>query len=130
MTERIFGIVANVIDDPILRRNARVWIILCNGDAERPKVTGFDQEGVRRTKYMPYKRLRNFRAQFIPETKRETIAWLFDKAKAEDIAGFLNIEADRAREVASRHSERFTTVTESVPLHQSMNPNEDRSHEG
>lgn len=68
-----FGIVANVIADQILRTGAKVWILHCNGDAEKPIVLGLSRGGRKVEKYTHFKRLENFRAAWIPLHVREQV---------------------------------------------------------
>ena len=69
----IFGIVANVLSDRVLRTGARVWLYRCNGDAECPIVSGMSKGGRRVEKYTHYKRLTNFRAAWVPEHLRDRV---------------------------------------------------------
>lgn len=79
----MFGIVANVMSDRVFRTGAKVWVCRCNGDAVCPIVIGLSKSGHQVTKYTKYKRLRNFRATYIPEHLRAEISlqWA-DKADA------------------------------------------------
>lgn len=70
MTSDVFGIVANVVSDRVLRTGAKVWVCYCNGDASCPRVAGLSKSGRRIEKYTHYKRLENFRAKWIPEHMR------------------------------------------------------------
>jgi hypothetical protein len=81
-----YGIVANVQSDHALRTGAKVWILYCNGDAERPKVMGLSKGGRRIIKHMAYKRLTNFRAAWIPENVRKDVVWSFSKDAAQQLA--------------------------------------------
>lgn len=87
MTEvsNVFGIVANVESDRILRTGAKVWVCYCNGDAEKPRVVGLNKGGRVTEKYIPYKRLTNFRAAWIPEHLRSLVHWQF--ASKDEAAG-------------------------------------------
>jgi hypothetical protein len=79
----MYGIVANVLSDRVLRTGAKVWIHRCNGDAECPVVSGVSKSGRYVTKYTHYKRLTNFRAAWVPEHMRERVIWAWtDKGKA------------------------------------------------
>lgn len=83
----VFGIVANVLSDKHLRIGGKVWIQQINGDAEQVKVYGLSQGGRRIAKYVPLKRLTNFRAKWIPEAQRERNGLTFtEKEKAEAFA--------------------------------------------
>lgn len=90
----MYGIIANVKSDRQLRTGAKVWILECNGDAERPVVRGLSKFGKMIVKYCHYKRLENYRAAFIPEQlfeKYSRFYMTFDtKEKAEEIAQSLN----------------------------------------
>ncbi len=95
----VYGIVANVISDRVLRTGAKVWIIRCNGDASCPLVVGLSKGGRRITKYTHFKRLENFRAKWIPEPfrwdpsnpgKSWAVIWEWtDRAVAESSAAML-----------------------------------------
>jgi hypothetical protein len=83
----VFGIVANVLSDKHLRIGGKVWIQQTNGGAEMVKVSGLSHGGRRIYKYVPLKRLSNFRAKWIPETQRKRNGLTFsDKEKAEAFA--------------------------------------------
>jgi len=71
----MYGIVANVLNDRILRTGAKVWLKDINGDAERQLVEGLNKSGRTVEKYIPRKRLGNYRAAWIPEHLREGISW-------------------------------------------------------
>jgi len=86
----MFGIVANVLSDRVLRTGAKVWINRCNGDAKCPVVRGCSKSGRKVQKYTHYKRLTNFRAAWIPEHLRADIAWQWpERKKAEATAAYL-----------------------------------------
>lgn len=70
----VFGLVANVVSDHILRTGAKVWINYCNGDAAHPKVYGLNRSGRAVEKYTHFKRLTNFRAVWMPEHLRSRLA--------------------------------------------------------
>jgi hypothetical protein len=83
----MYGIVANVLSDKVLRTGAKVWILYCNGDAEHPRVMGLSKSGRTVRKYTAHKRLEKFRAKWIPEHLREEIGWQWeDRAKADELA--------------------------------------------
>lgn len=87
LVKPLFGVIANVVDDSILRRNAKVWILFCNGDAENPQVKGLSIHGRSIIKFIPYKRLTNFRSAYIPIHLRDNIIWSFnEKEKAQEFA--------------------------------------------
>lgn len=78
----MYGIVANVASDRILRTGAKVWIERCNGDAECPVVRGCSKSGRMVEKYTHYKRLTNFRAAWIPEHLRDRVIWQWDEKES------------------------------------------------
>lgn len=83
----MFGVVANVASDRVLRTGAKVWIQRCNGDAECPVVRGCSKSGRVVEKYTHYKRLTNFRAAWIPEHLRQRVIWQWpEKARAQQVA--------------------------------------------
>lgn len=63
----MWGVVANVKSDRVLRLGARVWILLTHGDAEKPLVRGHSIGGRVVEKHIPYKRLEKFRPRVIPD---------------------------------------------------------------
>jgi hypothetical protein len=86
----MFGVVANVASDRVLRTGAKVWIERCNGDAECPVVRGCSKSGRVVEKYTHYKRLTNFRAAWIPEHLRERVIWQWpEKERAQHVAATL-----------------------------------------
>lgn len=87
----LFGVVANVKSDRVLRTGAKVWIHRCNGDAACPVVSGINKSGRYLTKYTHYKRLTNFRAAWVPEHMRDRVAWAWpEKDRAADLAAKLS----------------------------------------
>jgi hypothetical protein len=74
----MYGLIANVISDRVLRTGAKVWIRYCNGDAACPSVTGLSKSGRRAQKHTHYKRLTNFRAAWIPEHLRDVVVWQWE----------------------------------------------------
>lgn len=68
-----WGIVANVQADKALRIGAKVTILESHGDASQVKVRGCSKSGRVIEKYIPFKRLKNFRAAWIPEKLRDEI---------------------------------------------------------
>ena len=76
--DAMYGLIANVMSDRVLRTGAKVWIRYCNGDAACPLVTGLSKSGRRVQKYTHYKRLTNFRAAWIPEHLRDVVAWQWE----------------------------------------------------
>jgi len=90
----LFGIVANVRDDKILRRGAKVLILHSDGDAERYVVRGLSLSGRRCDKRIPAKRLHHFRASWLREPDRASVSphWRFaDKSAAQRVAEKLAI---------------------------------------
>jgi hypothetical protein len=94
----VFGIVANVIQDAYLRNGAKVWIVYCNGDASNPRVIGISKNGRIVEKYIPYKRLRSFRAKWLPEHLRDRLCYQYThKADADAHAAALHVMWDDVR---------------------------------
>ncbi len=91
----MFGIVANVKSEKVLRLGAKVWICRCNGDAEHPFVTGLSRGGRTVEKYTHYRKLENYRAKWVPEHMRfpeGEVCWFWpEKERAEEVARQLNI---------------------------------------
>ena len=77
-----YGIVANVVSDLTLRIGALVWVLRCNGDNERPLLSGMSKGGRVVEKYGAYAGLSNFRVKWIPEHMRERVAWQWDTREA------------------------------------------------
>lgn len=85
----MYAVIANVVSDGILRTGARVWILYHHGDAEIARVRGCSKGGRVVNKYIPYKRLKNFRAAFVPEHLRDRFEhhYLFEtKEEADGVA--------------------------------------------
>lgn len=94
----MFGIVANVLSDRVLRTGAKVWIERCNGDAECPVVRGISKSGRVVEKYTHYKRLTNFRVAWIPEHLRDRVIWQWpEKEGAQQVAEKLSSMWGRVR---------------------------------
>jgi hypothetical protein len=88
--DNVFGVVANVVSDRVLRVGAKVWVGYCNGDAEKPKVVGCSKGGRVVEKYSAYKRLTNYRAAWMPEHLRDKVNNQFaSKADAQAAADSL-----------------------------------------
>lgn len=103
----MFCIVANVKSDRALRTGARVWVSHCNGDASHPYVMGLNKSGRFIRKFIPYKRLKNFRAAWIPEHLRGEIRRFWDKKEeATAIAMSLNAIWKNVRHF-DRHGQRL-----------------------
>lgn len=81
----MYGLIANVLSDRVLRTGAKVWINYCNGDAACPIVFGLSKSGRMTQKYTHYKRLTNFRAAWIPEHLRERVAWQWETKDEADV---------------------------------------------
>lgn len=77
----MYGLIANVISDRVLRTGAKVWIEYCNGDAACPRVNGISKGGRIVTKYTHYKRLTNFRPAWILLHLRDRIGWQWKTKK-------------------------------------------------
>jgi hypothetical protein len=89
----MYCVIANVIQDKILRTGAKIYVLYCNGDAEHPKVRGLAKGGRPITKHIPYKRLTNFRAAFVPPKMQlqGDVMWQWEeKEDAERLANALN----------------------------------------
>jgi hypothetical protein len=94
----MFCIVANVKTDKALRTGAKVYLLSANQSAESVEVTGISKGGRRINKHIPYKRLTNFRAAFVPPHMQEGKApwaytvgcWWEDKTAAQEVANKLN----------------------------------------
>lgn len=71
----MYGLIANVLSDRVLRTGAKVRINYCNGDAACPIVYGLSKIGRMVRKYTHYKRLTNFRAAWIPPHWRNRLAY-------------------------------------------------------
>ena len=86
----MYGVIANVLSDRVLRTGAKVWIQYCNGDAACPIVTGMNKGGRYVQKFTHYKRLTNFRAAWVPEHMLDRLAWQWEtKAEAAELAAKL-----------------------------------------
>ena len=88
----MFGIVANVVSDRAFRTGAKVRFIASGSNVGSVEVRGLSKNGRRITKFILMKRLRNFRAGFIPECLRNDVSlfWL-TKAEATDAANRLTV---------------------------------------
>lgn len=80
-----YGIVANVMWDRVLRMGAKVYLLGYHGDFESVYVSGRSKGGRRIRKYVPMKRLRSFRAAWLPP---HITGWLqfAERAPAETLA--------------------------------------------
>jgi hypothetical protein len=87
-----WGIVANVLWDRILRMGTKVYLLGWHGDYEFVKVQGLSKGGKTIRKYLPFKRLRTFRAAWLPPPIR-TEAWFHCATKAEAVAIAARLEA-------------------------------------
>jgi len=87
----MFGLVANVVSDHVLRHGAKVRIIQVPRSAINIEVIGLSKGGRRVRKTLQWKRLENIRVSFIPENHREdTSLWWNVKEEAQAIAQELN----------------------------------------
>ena len=93
----MYGLIANVLSDSVLRTGAKVRINYCNGDAACPIVYGLSKSGRLVRKYTHYKRLTNFRAAWIPEHWRDRLAYQWD-----------------TKEEATAHAEKLAAMWEGV----------------
>ena len=83
----MYGLVANILDDRVLRTGAKVWIDYCNGDAECPIVIGMSKSGRIVKKYTHFKRLIQYRAAWIPAHMESRLIWHWEtKAEATEHA--------------------------------------------
>lgn len=90
----MFCIVANVVSDKVFRVGAKVYIVRANQGADNAEVIGLSRGGRRVNKYIPYKRLTNFRAAWVPPYLQEGKApfswaigcWWHDKTDAQEVA--------------------------------------------
>jgi hypothetical protein len=96
----MFCIVANVASDKVFRLGAKVYILRANQQADSAEVTGLSRSGRRIRKFIPYKRLENFRAAWVPPHMQEgkapyswsVASWWHEKTDAQDVA-------DKLREI-------------------------------
>lgn len=101
----MFCIIANVKSDKALRTGAKVYLLNANQGADHVEVHGISKSGRRINKYLPYKRLENFRAAWVPDhlnskKTREWWAvgcWWYEKADAKDAADKLTAAWDGVR---------------------------------
>jgi hypothetical protein len=77
-----WGLVANVLWDRVLRMGAKVTLLGWHGDYESVYVQGLSKGGRTVRKYLPLKRLRTFRAAWLPPPLSEE-AWCRFATKAE-----------------------------------------------
>jgi hypothetical protein len=82
----MFGVIANVKSDRQLRTGAKVWIVYCKEDTKIPIVRGLSKHGKIITKYCHYKRLKNYRAAYIPEHLLKKVDRFYFKWESKDIA--------------------------------------------
>ncbi|MBE9917114.1 hypothetical protein G8C92_24140 [Paenibacillus donghaensis] len=94
----MYGVVANVVIDKQLRIGAKVFILYCHGMARSPKVYGMARGGRRIEKYISYKKLHKFRAQWLPEHIRSKVVWKYDDRRdAERFAKLLELKWTNVR---------------------------------
>ena len=86
----LWGLAANIVQDKILRTNAKVHIVTWHGDAENVLVMGLNIEGRRVTKYTKFKRLVNFRPVWLaPNIVDKIPVAMATKEAAQDLANVL-----------------------------------------
>ena len=73
----LWCICANIEGDKLLRDGSKVYILHCNGDAEKPIVKHRNIK-----KYTHFKKLRNFRAAFVPDSLRGDVIRVYDTKNA------------------------------------------------
>lgn len=87
----LYGLVANVVTDHVLRHGAKVYVIATHGDARNCEVVGLSKSGRRVFKHIAWKRLTNVRAAWLTEhIGKVTQLWWNDKDAANKIAAELN----------------------------------------
>ena len=83
----MYGLIANVMTDHVLRTGAKVNVIMYHGYIGRVEVMGLNKSGRRVTKHMAWKRLTNIRSAWIPEhLQKETRVWWKDREDADKAA--------------------------------------------
>lgn len=92
-----YGVVANVLSDRALRTGGKVWILMTNGGAENVYVHGSSKSGRVISKYIPLKRLRNFRSAWIPSHIATMTSLAF-------------VQRDEASAIASRWSDMWENI--------------------
>jgi hypothetical protein len=72
-----WGIAANVLQDKVLRTNAKVLVLTCRGGDVNALVSGLDKGGRMVTKFTKLKRLERFRPVWLTPKMREKVwgAW-------------------------------------------------------
>jgi hypothetical protein len=91
-TQEAYGLVANVLWDRVLRMGAKVYLLGWHGDYHYVFVQGLSKGGRTVRKYLPLKRLRTFRAAWLPPSLQED-AWCRFATKAEATATAARMEA-------------------------------------
>lgn len=79
-----WAVAANVISDRLFRPGAKV--LWCHGDSDSLCVTGLSRGGRRIQKWLPLKRLRDFRASFIGHVTTGEVLRLASKEQAAEYA--------------------------------------------
>ena len=97
MAEERWGIAANVIDDKVFRRGAKVRVWHNVGDSMKNQVRGISKGGRVVTKWLPIHRLEKFRARFSANPDRDFAGWYKSKDAANAVATNLNRWADEER---------------------------------
>jgi hypothetical protein len=89
----MYGLVANVISDNALRNGALVHLFYRKDGEPRVFVSGLSKGGRRIEKWIPYKRLKNYRAKSLSEYVQERTNLYFmseDKKELTNIANKYN----------------------------------------
>ena len=66
-----YGVMANVVDDKVLRRGARVWLVWVPGDPSSVQVEGLSLGGRVVQKWITTSRLRDFRVKCARSTRKK-----------------------------------------------------------
>lgn len=94
----MYAVFANIVKDKQLRTGARVLILYHNGDCQRPRVIGKSVGGRLIEKYVHYKNLRNFRAQWIkPYLNKRVVRSWESKDEAQAFADRLSSTWERGK---------------------------------
>lgn len=81
----MFGLIANVNGDRVIRDGAKVFVTDPNGGGEAWEVNGLSLGGRRVTKYVRLKRMSNFRVAFIPENIRHLVRNKFETRELAEV---------------------------------------------
>lgn len=107
MSDKEFGVVANIeVTDRILRNGTKVWLIGGTGGEgwDRFVVHGLSRSPRRIEKWIPTKRLSNFRAAWMPPHIREKFPHPYfsgSRSEMEELAANLDIYAESLRQIAA-----------------------------